>query len=61
MLQSLIPGFCLFSHAVVSYIFEYDCHREMSLIGSTSFGYAQNTMHDFQNTILNSRVLPRNF
>ena len=30
------------------------CHREMSLIGSTSFGFAQNTMHGFQNTILNS-------
>ena len=30
------------------------CHREMSLIGSTSFNFAQNTMHDFQNTVLNS-------
>ena len=30
------------------------CRREMSLIGSTSFGFAQNTMHDFQNTVLNS-------
>ena len=29
-------------------------HREMNLIGSTSFGFAQNTMHDFQNTVLNS-------
>ena len=28
--------------------------REMSLIGSTSFGFAQNTIHDFQNTVLNS-------
>ena len=27
------------------------CHREMSLIGSTSLGFAQNTIHDFQNTI----------
>ena len=25
----------------------------MSFIGSTSFGFAQNTIHDFQNTILN--------
>ena len=24
------------------------CHRKMSLIGSTSFGFAQNTIHDFQ-------------
>ena len=30
------------------------CRREMSLIGSTSFGFAQNTMYDFQNTVLNS-------
>ena len=28
--------------------------REMSLIGSTSLGFAQNTKHDFQNTVLNS-------
>ena len=32
------------------------CHREMSLIlWSTSFGFAQNTIHDFQNTVLNSK------
>ena len=31
------------------------CRREMSLIGSTSFGFAQNTIHDFQNTVLNSK------
>ena len=30
------------------------CRREMSLIGSTSFGFVQNTIHDFQNTVLNS-------
>ena len=30
------------------------CQREMSLIGSTSFDFAQNTIHDFQNTVLNS-------
>ena len=30
------------------------CRGEMSLIGSTSFGFAQNTMHNFQNTVLNS-------
>ena len=30
------------------------CRREISLIGSTSFGFAQNTIHDFQNTVLNS-------
>ena len=30
------------------------CHREMSLIVSTSFGFAQNTMYDFQNNVLNS-------
>ena len=30
------------------------CRREMSLIGSTFFGFAQNTIHDFQNTVSNS-------
>ena len=29
--------------------------KEMSIIRSTSFGFAQNTIHDFQNTILNSK------
>ena len=28
------------------------CCREMSLVGTTSFGFAQNTIHDFQNTVL---------
>ena len=28
------------------------CRREMSVIGSTSFGFAQNTIHDFQHTVL---------
>ena len=30
------------------------CRREMSLIGSASFGFVQNTIHAFQNTVLNS-------
>ena len=30
------------------------CRREISLIGSTSFGFAQDMIHDFQNTVLNS-------
>ena len=30
------------------------CRREMSLLGSTSFGFAQNTIQGFQNTVLNS-------
>ena len=28
--------------------------QKLSLIGSTSFGFAQNTLHDFGNTVLNS-------
>ena len=28
--------------------------EKMSLIGSTSFGFAQNMIRDFQNTVLNS-------
>ena len=31
-----------------------NCHREMSLIGSSSFGFAENRIHDFENTVLNS-------
>ena len=27
----------------------------MRFIGSTSFGFAQNMVHDFQNTVLNTR------
>ena len=30
------------------------CRREMSLIGSTFLSFAQNTMQDFQSTVLNS-------
>ena len=30
------------------------CRREMSLTGSTSFAFAQNTIHNFQNNVLNS-------
>ena len=30
------------------------CHRKMSLIRSTSFGFAQNTVYEFQNTVLKS-------
>ena len=42
----------LFMH--LSVIEKLICLREMSLIGSTSFGFAQNTIHDFENTVLNS-------
>ena len=30
------------------------CRRELSLLGPTFFDFAQNTMHDFQNTLINS-------
>ena len=30
------------------------CRREMSLIGSISFGFVQNMIHNFQFTVLNS-------
>ena len=30
------------------------CLREMTLTGFTSFGFAQNMIHDFQSTVLNS-------
>ena len=38
----------------LSAIETFICGREMSSIGSSSFGFAQNTIHDFQNTLLNS-------
>ena len=50
-----MPCFCLFSYAVVNYLSAIEtliCRKEMSLLGSTSFGFAQNTIHDFQNTVL---------
>ena len=48
----------LFSHAV-NYIGVlskdlFVVEKKNSLIGSTSFGSAQNMIHDFQNTVLNS-------
>ena len=49
---------CVYFHTLLLIIYlsaieRLICHREMSLIGSTSFGFAQNTMHNFQNTVLN--------
>ena len=38
----------------LSAIETFICRREISLIGSTSFGFAQNALHDFLNTLLNS-------
>ena len=35
------------------------CRREMSLTGCISFGFAQNTIHDFQNTVMNSLSLDK--
>ena len=32
------------------------CRREISLMGSTYFGFAQNTIHDFQNTVFKLTV-----
>ena len=32
----------------------HTCHREMGLTGSNSFGFAENTVHDFENTVLKS-------
>ena len=31
------------------------CQRDSELIGFTFFGFAQNTIHGFQNTVLNSQ------
>ena len=45
--------FILYLRAIETLI----CRGEMSLIGSTSFGFAQNKIHDFQITVLNSVAL----
>ena len=31
------------------------CRRKLSFLGFTFFGFAQDTIHDFQNTLLNSK------
>ena len=58
VLQSSMPWFCYFYKPFLviylSMIESLICHREMSLIWSTAFGFVQNTIHDFQNTVLNS-------
>ena len=51
----------------LSYIWLLSKHlfviETLDLIGFTFFGFAQNTMHDFQNTVLNSygHCLRQNF
>ena len=44
----------LILYSVVNTIETVICSREINLIGSTSFGFAQNTIHDFENTVLES-------
>ena len=43
-----------FCSVYLSAIKTLTCQRETSLTGSTSFGFVQNMIHDFQNTVLNS-------
>ena len=55
----IIDALIVYFHTLLLFIYlsaieRLICRREMSLIGSTSFGFAQNTIHDFQNTVLNS-------
>ena len=52
--QSILNLLNFFPSVYLSAIETLICGREMSLIGSTSFGFAQNTIHDFHNTLLNS-------
>ena len=52
-----MPCLCLFNMVLIIYLNAIEtpiCRRETSLIGSASFGFARNTTHDFQNTVLNS-------
>ena len=52
----------VFQNSVDNYIHVPECYRnpylsyKNYLIGSTSFGVAQNTINDFQNTVLNSQL-----
>ena len=56
---ALIDSLILFSTLLLiiylSAIETLICRREMSSMGSTFFGFAQNTVHDFRNTVLNSK------
>ena len=55
--QSILPGakaWCIIVPIAVIDIFNEKRKSCNQLIGSASFGFAQNTMHDFQNTVLNS-------
>ena len=55
--QSTPPGdkaWCIIVPIRVKDIFNEKRKSYNQLIGSASFGFAQDTMHDFQNTVLNS-------
>ena len=54
---AIIDAFILFifmrcCKSYISVLSKLICRRKMSLTGSTSSGFAQNTIHDFQNTLL---------
>ena len=49
-----MPESSLFQYSVVNYIMlskHSFVRQKLRLIGSTSFGFAQNPLHDFQNTV----------
>ena len=53
MINALIQFIAIFRYSVIisKHLFVI---QKLRLIRSTSFGFAQNTMYDFQNTVLNS-------
>ena len=55
MIDALIQFIAVVNHKVV--IETLICHTEIELmlIVSTSFGFAQNILHDFQYTVFNSK------
>ena len=58
MWQSSMLDLILYFHTLLLIIYliaieTLICRREMSLMGPTFFGFAQNTIHDFKNTVLN--------
>ena len=48
------PLLIIYLSAIETFI----CHRKIEFIGFTLFGFAENTIHDFQNTVLTQGTKP---
>ena len=54
MTAKFYPAFLFPLGIYLSAIKTLICHTTIRLMGSASFGFAQNTLRDFQNMVLNS-------